>query len=76
MEQQGVVPREEQFVNYFCGLSVAGQLWETARSGTLDDMLLKMSYHARCGVYIRPDWLPSLAKTATASNTNTCVIKG
>ncbi|CAM9440644.1 unnamed protein product [Scytosiphon promiscuus] len=47
MEQQGVVPREEQFVNYLCGLSVAGQLWETARSGTLDDKLLKMSYHAR-----------------------------
>lgn len=47
MEQQGVVPREEQYVDFLCGLTVAGELWETARSGKLDEKLLEMSYHAR-----------------------------
>lgn len=47
MEQQGVIPREEQYVNYLCGLSVAGELWDNARSGKLDEKLLEMSYHAR-----------------------------
>lgn len=48
MANQGVNPREEQYVNYLCGLGVAGNLWKTARAGKLDDKLLEMSYHARC----------------------------
>lgn len=51
MEQQGVVPREEQYVDFLCGLSTAGELWETARSGKLDEKLLEMSYHARLGCF-------------------------
>ncbi len=47
MEQQGVIPREEQYVKFLCGLGVGGLLWEHARSGKLDDTLLEMSYHAR-----------------------------
>ena len=47
MEQQAVVPREDQYVDFLCGLAVAGELWENARSGKLDEKLLEMSYHAR-----------------------------
>lgn len=47
MEQQGVIPREDQYVNFLCGLGVAGDLWENARSGKLDNLLMEMSYHAR-----------------------------
>lgn len=59
MVDQGVVPREEQYVNYLCGLGVAGSLWETARSGKLDDMLLEMSYHARCALTKYPRNCPA-----------------
>lgn len=47
MGLQEVIPREEQYVDFLCGLGVSGELWDYARSGRLDDMLMGMSYHSR-----------------------------
>lgn len=47
MEQQGVIPREQLYVDFLCGLGVAGELWDSAAEGTLDTLLTEMSYHAR-----------------------------
>lgn len=47
MEQQSVVPRETQYVNLMCGLARAGELWDQAQDGELNELLSKMSYSAR-----------------------------
>lgn len=54
MEQQQVVPREDQYVHFLGGLGVSRELWEHARAGKLDELFAGMSYRVRyCAVLYR-----------------------